>query len=165
MDILLLHYNITNKDHINTVVTLPLHFFFQEEQYDHLDEADVTKVDKLASDAMIWMNSAMNQQSKQSLTVDPSVKVNDIRAKTRVRVFAWYQHTELQKSNRIPNAGLLKWNWIDFDIVKFNMLLVVVDTNKLLYTDVNANVLVNISHPYLAWFVQQYSAVIVPWNW
>uniref|UniRef100_A0A667YKA8 Heat shock protein 4b n=1 Tax=Myripristis murdjan TaxID=586833 RepID=A0A667YKA8_9TELE len=56
----------------------------KEEQYDHLDEADVNKVDKLASETMIWMNSAMNQQSKQSLTVDPSVKVKDIRAKTRL---------------------------------------------------------------------------------
>ncbi|KAM4621949.1 heat shock 70 kDa protein 4b [Polymixia lowei] len=55
----------------------------KEEQYDHLDEADVNKVDKLVNDAMIWMNSAMNQQSKQSLTVDPSVKVKDIQAKTR----------------------------------------------------------------------------------
>ncbi|XP_071380984.1 heat shock 70 kDa protein 4b isoform X5 [Centroberyx affinis] len=55
----------------------------KEEQYDHLDEADVTKVDKLAGEAMIWMNSAMNQQGKQSLTVDPSVKVKDIQAKTR----------------------------------------------------------------------------------
>uniref|UniRef100_A0A667Z3M8 Heat shock protein 4b n=1 Tax=Myripristis murdjan TaxID=586833 RepID=A0A667Z3M8_9TELE len=58
-------------------------FKTKEEQYDHLDEADVNKVDKLASETMIWMNSAMNQQSKQSLTVDPSVKVKDIRAKTR----------------------------------------------------------------------------------
>lgn len=58
-------------------------FKTKEEQYDHLEEADVNKVDKLASDAMIWMNSAMNQQSKQSLTVDPSVKVKDIQAKTR----------------------------------------------------------------------------------
>lgn len=55
----------------------------KEEQYDHLDEADINKVDKLASEAMMWMNSAMNQQSKQSLTEDPSVKVKDIRAKTR----------------------------------------------------------------------------------
>uniref|UniRef100_A0A8C9X6J3 Heat shock protein 4b n=1 Tax=Sander lucioperca TaxID=283035 RepID=A0A8C9X6J3_SANLU len=60
----------------------------KEEQYDHLDEADVNKVDKLASDAMIWMNSAMNQQSKQSLTVDPSIKVKDIQAKTRVSLFS-----------------------------------------------------------------------------
>lgn len=62
-------------------------FGFQEEQYDHLDEADVTKVDKLTNDAMIWMNSAMNQQSKQSLSVDPSVKVKDIQAKKKVSHF------------------------------------------------------------------------------
>ncbi|XP_054453020.1 heat shock 70 kDa protein 4b [Anoplopoma fimbria] len=55
----------------------------KEEQYDHLDEADVKKVDKQTSDAMMWMNSAMNQQSKQSLTMDPSVKAKDIQAKTR----------------------------------------------------------------------------------
>uniref|UniRef100_A0A8C5NB36 Heat shock 70 kDa protein 4-like n=1 Tax=Gouania willdenowi TaxID=441366 RepID=A0A8C5NB36_GOUWI len=56
----------------------------KEEQYDHLEEADVNKVDKLASEAMMWMNSTMNQQSKQSLTVEPSVKVKDIKAKTKV---------------------------------------------------------------------------------
>lgn len=67
-------------------------FDFQEEQYDHLDEADVTKVDKLTNDAMIWMNSAMNQQSKQSLAVDPSVKVKDIQAKTRVSVYLLKHH-------------------------------------------------------------------------
>ncbi|XP_056295013.1 heat shock 70 kDa protein 4b isoform X1 [Pseudoliparis swirei] len=55
----------------------------KEEQYDHLDEADVKKVDKQTSEAMMWMNSTMNQQSKQNLTVDPSVKVKDIQAKTR----------------------------------------------------------------------------------
>ncbi|XP_059202661.1 heat shock 70 kDa protein 4b [Centropristis striata] len=55
----------------------------KEEQYDHLDEADVNKVDKVASEAMMWMNSAMNQQSKQSSTLDPSIKVKDIQAKTR----------------------------------------------------------------------------------
>uniref|UniRef100_A0A3P8WB92 Heat shock protein 4b n=1 Tax=Cynoglossus semilaevis TaxID=244447 RepID=A0A3P8WB92_CYNSE len=55
----------------------------KEEQYDHLDEADVGKVDKLTSETMMWMNSSMNQQSKQSLTVDPTVKVKDIKAKTK----------------------------------------------------------------------------------
>ncbi|KAF7668685.1 hypothetical protein LDENG_00294630 [Lucifuga dentata] len=55
----------------------------KEEQYDHLDDADASKVDKLTNDAMIWMNTAMNQQSKQSLTVDPPVKVKDIQAKMR----------------------------------------------------------------------------------
>lgn len=56
----------------------------QDEQYDHLDEADVTKVDKLTSEVMMWMNSSMNQQSKQSLSVDPSIKVKDIQDKTKV---------------------------------------------------------------------------------
>lgn len=56
----------------------------QDEQYDHLDEADVTKVDKLTSEVMMWMNSSMNQQSKQSLSVDPLIKVKDIHAKTKV---------------------------------------------------------------------------------
>ncbi|XP_061690581.1 heat shock 70 kDa protein 4b [Syngnathoides biaculeatus] len=55
----------------------------KEEQFDHIDEVDVTKVDKLATEAMMWMNSAMNQQSKLSLTMDPSVKVKEIQAKTR----------------------------------------------------------------------------------
>lgn len=69
----------------------------QDEQYDHLDEADVTKVDKLTGDAMIWMNSAMGQQGKMSLSVDPSVKVKDIQAKTRVsgdkHAFNWSSET------------------------------------------------------------------------
>jgi heat shock protein 4 len=39
----------------------------------------------MTSEAMMWMNSAMNQQSKQTLTVDPSVKVKEIQAKTKVR--------------------------------------------------------------------------------
>uniref|UniRef100_A0A8C5FIA8 Heat shock protein 4b n=1 Tax=Gadus morhua TaxID=8049 RepID=A0A8C5FIA8_GADMO len=56
----------------------------KEEQYDHLDEANVNKVDKMTSEAMMWMNSAMNQQSKQTLTVDPSVKVKEIQAKTKL---------------------------------------------------------------------------------
>ena len=62
-------------------------FVWQEEQYDHLDEVDVNKVDKLSSEAMMWMNSAMNQQSKHSLSVDPPVKVKEIQAKTRVSGF------------------------------------------------------------------------------
>lgn len=49
-----------------------------------MEEADVTKVDKLTTEIMMWMNSAMNQQSKQSLTADPAVKVKDISAKTKV---------------------------------------------------------------------------------
>ncbi|XP_066524230.1 heat shock 70 kDa protein 4b [Hoplias malabaricus] len=55
----------------------------KEEQYDHLDEAEIQKVDRMINDVMIWMNSKMNQQSKQTLNVDPVVKAVEITAKTR----------------------------------------------------------------------------------
>ncbi|XP_056106278.1 heat shock 70 kDa protein 4b [Rhinichthys klamathensis goyatoka] len=55
----------------------------KEEQYDHLDEAEVQKVDRMVNDVMIWMNSKMNQQSKQSLALEPVVKISEIQAKTR----------------------------------------------------------------------------------
>uniref|UniRef100_A0A673JTE3 Heat shock 70 kDa protein 4-like n=1 Tax=Sinocyclocheilus rhinocerous TaxID=307959 RepID=A0A673JTE3_9TELE len=55
----------------------------KEEQYDHLEEAEVQKVDRMVNDVMIWMNSKMNQQSKQSLAVEPVVKTTEIQAKTR----------------------------------------------------------------------------------
>ncbi|XP_017340400.1 heat shock 70 kDa protein 4b [Ictalurus punctatus] len=58
-------------------------FKMKEEQYEHLDEAEIQKVDKMVGDVMIWMNSRMNQQSKQSLTVDPVVTAAEITAKTR----------------------------------------------------------------------------------
>uniref|UniRef100_A0A672MY59 Heat shock 70 kDa protein 4-like n=1 Tax=Sinocyclocheilus grahami TaxID=75366 RepID=A0A672MY59_SINGR len=58
----------------------------KEEQYDHLEEAEVQKVDRMVNDVMIWMNSKMNQQSKQSLAVEPVVKTTEIQAKTRVRL-------------------------------------------------------------------------------
>ena len=50
-----------------------------------MDELEVLKVEKQVNDAMAWMNSKMNQQSKQSLTVDPVVKACEIQAKTKVR--------------------------------------------------------------------------------
>ncbi|XP_026106221.1 heat shock 70 kDa protein 4-like [Carassius auratus] len=55
----------------------------KEEQYDHLEEAEVQKVDRMVNDVMIWMNSKMNQQSKQSLALEPVVKTTEIQAKTR----------------------------------------------------------------------------------
>uniref|UniRef100_A0A8B9RCA4 Heat shock 70 kDa protein 4-like n=1 Tax=Astyanax mexicanus TaxID=7994 RepID=A0A8B9RCA4_ASTMX len=58
-------------------------FKMKDEPYDHLDEAEVQKVDKMVGEVMIWMNSKMNQQSKQSLNVDPVVKAAEIIAKTR----------------------------------------------------------------------------------
>ncbi|XP_062393009.1 heat shock 70 kDa protein 4-like [Sardina pilchardus] len=55
----------------------------KDEKYDHLDEADITKVDKMVNETMIWMNSKMNQQSKHSLTQKPVVTVKEIQAKTK----------------------------------------------------------------------------------
>uniref|UniRef100_A0A4W6ESF5 Heat shock protein 4a n=1 Tax=Lates calcarifer TaxID=8187 RepID=A0A4W6ESF5_LATCA len=55
----------------------------KDEQYDHLDELEVTRVDKHVNDAMVWMNSKMNQQNSQDLTLDPVVKVEEIKAKTK----------------------------------------------------------------------------------
>uniref|UniRef100_A0AAX7V2M9 Heat shock protein 4a n=1 Tax=Astatotilapia calliptera TaxID=8154 RepID=A0AAX7V2M9_ASTCA len=56
---------------------------YKDELYDHLDELEVTRVDKQVNDAMVWMNSKMNQQNNQDLTVDPVVKVTEIKAKTK----------------------------------------------------------------------------------
>ncbi|XP_072002201.1 heat shock 70 kDa protein 4 isoform X2 [Engystomops pustulosus] len=55
----------------------------KEEAYDHLDPAEMEKVEKSTNDAMEWMNNKMNLQMKQSLTVDPVVKTKDIQAKTK----------------------------------------------------------------------------------
>uniref|UniRef100_A0A8C8F5T0 Heat shock 70 kDa protein 4 n=1 Tax=Oncorhynchus tshawytscha TaxID=74940 RepID=A0A8C8F5T0_ONCTS len=55
----------------------------QEEQYDHLDQEEINKVDKMVNEAMIWLNSKMNQQSKLSLTVEPAVRVREIQDKTK----------------------------------------------------------------------------------
>lgn len=55
----------------------------KEEQYNHLDELEVTRVDKQVNDAMVWMNGKMNQQNNQDLTLDPVVKVSEIQAKTK----------------------------------------------------------------------------------
>ncbi|XP_069366533.1 heat shock 70 kDa protein 4a isoform X2 [Paralichthys olivaceus] len=55
----------------------------KDEQYEHLDELEVTRVDKQVNDAMVWMNSKMNQQNSQDLTLDPVVNVQEIKAKTK----------------------------------------------------------------------------------
>nr|AAH03770.1 Heat shock protein 4 [Mus musculus] len=55
----------------------------KEDQYEHLDAADVTKVEKSTNEAMEWMNSKLNLQNKQSLTVDPVVKTKEIEAKIK----------------------------------------------------------------------------------
>ncbi|XP_038148008.1 heat shock 70 kDa protein 4a [Cyprinodon tularosa] len=55
----------------------------KDEQYEHLDELDVTRVKKQVNEAMAWMNTKMNQQNSQDLTVDPVVKVGEIKSKTK----------------------------------------------------------------------------------
>lgn len=57
----------------------------QDEQYNHLDELEVTRVEKQVNDAMAWMNNKMNQQNSQDLTLDPVVKVQEIQAKAKVQ--------------------------------------------------------------------------------
>lgn len=54
-----------------------------DEQYNHLDELEVTRVDKLVIEAMVWMNTKMNQQNNQNLTLDPVVKVTEIQVKAK----------------------------------------------------------------------------------
>ncbi|KFP87183.1 Heat shock 70 kDa protein 4, partial [Acanthisitta chloris] len=58
-------------------------FKAKDEQYDHLDEADVAKVEKSTNEAMEWMNNNLNLQNKRSLTLDPVIKAKDIQAKTK----------------------------------------------------------------------------------
>ncbi|XP_069827780.1 heat shock 70 kDa protein 4 isoform X2 [Dendropsophus ebraccatus] len=55
----------------------------KEEAYDHLDAADMEKVEKSTNEAMEWMNNKMNLQMKQNLTVDPVVKTKEIQAKIK----------------------------------------------------------------------------------
>ncbi|KAM5255117.1 heat shock 70 kDa protein 4L isoform 3-T3 [Ctenodactylus gundi] len=55
----------------------------KDERYDHLDPAEVEKVEKFIGDAMNWLNSKMNAQNKLSLTQEPVVKVAEIVAKSK----------------------------------------------------------------------------------
>uniref|UniRef100_A0A452H171 Uncharacterized protein n=1 Tax=Gopherus agassizii TaxID=38772 RepID=A0A452H171_9SAUR len=55
----------------------------KDEKYDHLDPAEMEKVEKCISEAMNWLNTKMNAQNKLSLTQDPVVKVAEILAKSK----------------------------------------------------------------------------------
>ncbi|KAM6911175.1 heat shock 70 kDa protein 4a [Lycodopsis pacificus] len=55
----------------------------KDELYDHLDELEVTRVEKQATDAMVWISSKMNQQNNQDLTLEPVVKVGEIQAQIK----------------------------------------------------------------------------------
>ncbi|OXB54465.1 hypothetical protein ASZ78_016504 [Callipepla squamata] len=55
----------------------------KDEKYDHLDPAEMEKVEKYISEAMNWLNTKMNAQNKLSLTQDPVVKVAEIMSKSK----------------------------------------------------------------------------------
>uniref|UniRef100_A0A6I8N2T0 Heat shock protein family A (Hsp70) member 4 like n=1 Tax=Ornithorhynchus anatinus TaxID=9258 RepID=A0A6I8N2T0_ORNAN len=55
----------------------------KDEKYDHLDAAEMDKVEKSINEAMSWLNSKMNAQNKLGLTQDPVVKVAEIIAKAK----------------------------------------------------------------------------------
>ncbi|XP_061558352.1 heat shock 70 kDa protein 4a [Phycodurus eques] len=55
----------------------------KDEEYTHLDELEVTSVEKQVNDAMAWMNNKMNLQNNKDLTLDPVVKVSEIHAKSK----------------------------------------------------------------------------------
>uniref|UniRef100_A0A8C2HYW4 Heat shock protein 4b n=1 Tax=Cyprinus carpio TaxID=7962 RepID=A0A8C2HYW4_CYPCA len=91
----------------------------KEELYDHLEEAEVQKVDRMVNDVMIWMNSKMNQQSKQSLAMEPAVKTTEIQAKTRVshRMFFFLEYASMssfctREKISINNMFLLQTHFI-----------------------------------------------------
>ncbi|KAG8128660.1 putative Heat shock 70 kDa protein [Naja naja] len=55
----------------------------KDEQYDHLDPAEMAKVEKSANEAMEWMNNKLNLQHKRSLTLDPVITAKEIEAKMK----------------------------------------------------------------------------------
>ncbi|XP_041123817.1 heat shock 70 kDa protein 4L-like [Polyodon spathula] len=55
----------------------------KDERYDHVEAAEMVKVEKCVSETMVWMNSKMNAQSKLSAAQDPVVKVAEILVKTQ----------------------------------------------------------------------------------
>uniref|UniRef100_T1E692 Heat shock 70 kDa protein 4 n=1 Tax=Crotalus horridus TaxID=35024 RepID=T1E692_CROHD len=55
----------------------------KDEQYDHLDPAEMAKVEKSTNEAMEWMNNKLNLQHKRSLTLDPVITAKEIEAKTK----------------------------------------------------------------------------------
>ncbi|XP_015200454.2 heat shock 70 kDa protein 4L isoform X1 [Lepisosteus oculatus] len=55
----------------------------KDERYDHLEAAEIAKVEQCVNETMNWMNSKMNAQSKLTIAQDPAVKVTEIIAKTQ----------------------------------------------------------------------------------
>ena len=73
----------------------------------------------MVNDTMIWMNSKMNQQSKQSFTQKPVVTIKEIQAKTKVLLLHYWSESfndegvclqcsksEQKSSNKTENGKL-----------------------------------------------------------
>ncbi|XP_061484442.1 heat shock protein 105 kDa [Rhineura floridana] len=55
----------------------------KDEKYIHIDETEISKVDKCVSDTMEWIRNILNAQTKRSLHQDPVVCVNEIKGKLK----------------------------------------------------------------------------------
>lgn len=75
---------IQQRGHDSVLEDNTVCFWCQDEKYEHLDELEVMKVEKQVNEVMKWMNSKMNEQAKQSLTLTPVIKACEIQAKTKV---------------------------------------------------------------------------------
>nr|XP_009936440.1 PREDICTED: heat shock protein 105 kDa isoform X2 [Opisthocomus hoazin] len=53
----------------------------KDEKYIHIDEMEMTKVEKCVSEVVEWMNNAVSAQAKKSLDQDPAVHSSEIKAK------------------------------------------------------------------------------------
>uniref|UniRef100_A0A8C2HYN0 Heat shock protein 4b n=1 Tax=Cyprinus carpio TaxID=7962 RepID=A0A8C2HYN0_CYPCA len=116
----------------------------KEELYDHLEEAEVQKVDRMVNDVMIWMNSKMNQQSKQSLAMEPAVKTTEIQAKTRVshRMFFFLEYASMSSFCSMVHIKVL-WEAV---------------INALLYYNKNHNE-TNSDKSYIVVFISQVESI------
>ncbi|XP_006831986.1 PREDICTED: heat shock protein 105 kDa isoform X2 [Chrysochloris asiatica] len=58
-------------------------FRAKDEKYNHIDESEMSKVEKSVNEVMEWMNNVMNAQAKKSLDQDPVVRAQEIKAKVK----------------------------------------------------------------------------------
>uniref|UniRef100_F6PGK4 Heat shock protein family A (Hsp70) member 4 like n=1 Tax=Ornithorhynchus anatinus TaxID=9258 RepID=F6PGK4_ORNAN len=77
----------------------------KDEKYDHLDAAEMDKVEKSINEAMSWLNSKMNAQNKLGLTQDPVVKVAEIIAKAKVKKKKKKKSRPLQAPANLDGLG------------------------------------------------------------
>lgn len=61
-----------------------LPFDQQDERYQHLSPEEMSAVEKSVCEALGWMNTKMNAQSKLTVAQDPAVKVAEIIQKIQV---------------------------------------------------------------------------------